>query len=146
MSHVATVKTKISNPQALVRALLRMGIAQDRIELHEKAIQCHGYHQEEKFMANVVVRKATYGSDIGWEKTTDGTYAAHIDDYHYTGQHYNTDWQTQVATYCNVEAVKILFEERNMEYTEKRTDRGLIQVRGVQKEDPRALLRQRGGR
>lgn len=141
MSHVATVKTKIRNPQALVRALTRVGIPQNRIEIHEQAIQCHGYHREEKFMANVVVRKGDSGSDIGWERDKDGTYVAHIDDYHYCGQHYSTEWQNQVATYCGVETTKMELDSQSIEYTEARDDRGRTQIRFKLAEDPRAMLR-----
>jgi hypothetical protein len=142
MSHVATVKTKIGNPQALVRALLRVGIPQNRIEIHEQAIQCCGYHKEEKFMANVVVRKDICGSDIGWERAKDGTYVAHIDDYNYGGrQHYSTAWQTQVATYCGIETTKMELDSQSIEYTEARDDRGRTQIRFKLAEDPRAMLR-----
>lgn len=148
MSHVASMKTKITNPQALVRALIRAGIPQSRIEVHEKAIQCCGYHTEEKYMANVVVRrkvsKVWGGCDIGWEKTADGTYVGHIDAFYYAdlGQHYSTEWQTQVATFSNVEAAKMEMDSRDIEYDETRDDKGRIQIvaRFKLEEDGRSLL------
>jgi hypothetical protein len=134
MSHVSKLKTSITNPQALVRALVRIGIPMSRIEIHEQAQQCCGFHKEEKFMANVIVRKSTKlargGCDIGWEKTEDGTYTAHVDDYNYGGgqQHYSSAWQTQVATYSNVETAKIEMEKRDIEYEEVRDDKNRIQI------------------
>lgn len=134
MSHVAKMQTSITDPKALVEALKKCGIAQARIEVHDKAIQCQGYHAEEKFMANVVVRRkegAWGGSDIGWERGQDGRYVAHLDDYNYSanGQHYSEAWQTNLYTHYNIEKVRMELESRGLEYVEERDTLGRTQFR-----------------
>jgi hypothetical protein len=131
MSHVAKFQTAVVDLEALKRALIRMGIKPSQIEIHNQAIQAHGFHENETFMANLIVRRTQdFGSDIGWERTKEGQYAAHLDDFNYNGiQHYDTDWQTRLYTLYNVEKSKIELESRNIEYEETKDERGRYQIR-----------------
>lgn len=132
MSHLAKLKTSVTDAQALVRALGRMGIDKSRIEVHDKAIQAKGYHQEETFNANVIVRKnGSFGSDIGWEKDgRSGVFAAHLDEYNYSsGQHYSKEWQNRLYTFYNVEKAKMELEAKGIEHEELVDDVGRVQVR-----------------
>ena len=124
MSHVSKMTTAMRNPKALVRALKRLGNKDKNIEVHEEAINCHGYHEEEKYKANIVLRRklsdySAKSSDVGWELQKDGTYAYHGDAFEYSGATvYNEDWHQKLETFYAIEAAKIEYEDRNIEYTE----------------------------
>jgi hypothetical protein len=147
MSHFNDFETTITDPDALVRALARMGIQEKDIEKHSTAVRLNGYHAEEKNNAHVVVRRKVFGtanSDIGWE-LKDGKYVAHIDEFDYgNGSPFNKIWQTKLYTYYNVEKSKIEFEQRGIEYTESKDDKGRIQLRAkfkAQNVGPRIQVR-----
>lgn len=149
MSHLAKFQSSVTDPRALVRALVQMGIQQSQIQCYEKAVQCHGYHNEETFQANVVVRHSGTGSDIGWEKNADGSYTSHIDDYNYNAiggnQHYDQAWQNKCYTRYNVEKSKMELEDRKIPYVEGRDDNGRTTITARFKTDSNRLS-QRGGR
>jgi hypothetical protein len=127
-----------------------MGIQQSQIQCYEKAVRCHGFHENETFNANVVVRhKGSFGSDIGWEKNPDGTYTSHIDNYNYKSgggeQHYDDAWQNKCYTRYNVEKSKMELEARNIPYVEGRDDNGRTTITARFRTDSNRLS-QRGGR
>jgi len=121
MSHLNDFETVVSDQEALIRALGRVGITRSQIEVHNEAQNMQAYHKEDRTKkSHIIVRKNVTGSmsDIGWENV-DGKYIAHIDDYNY-GQRIKVDqnWQNKLYTYYNVEKSKMSLEKRGIEYTE----------------------------
>ena len=125
MSHLSTLKTNITDLEALRRALLHCGVKASQIEISENTpLTARGYHAD-AFHANLVVHKPDkdFGSDIGWEKTADGTYAVHTDGYDYrrgnpNGQFYNESWTNRLNTRYAVEKAKMEFDARGIAYSE----------------------------
>jgi hypothetical protein len=134
MSHTLEFETTITNQDALVRALKRMGVPENCIEIHETATRLNTYHTEEHKFAHVIVRRRVFNnrhsSDIGWE-LVDGVFKAHVDDFEYGGSsiHFNKEWQQKLYTYCNVETMKAEFGKQHMECTETVDKQGRIQLR-----------------
>jgi hypothetical protein len=130
MSHVSKQTTTIRNPKAIVRALERMGYkVGKRVEVHEEAVKCHGYHEEETYKANIVLRRhlgngySNRSSDVGWELQKDGSYAYHGDNFEYSDvECFDDAWQQKFETYAAIEAAKIELEERDIEYEEKQDE------------------------
>jgi hypothetical protein len=135
MSHTLDFETVISDQDALIRALVRMGIERDKIEVHETPVCLRTYHNENK-VAHIVVRRNLVdnfngrASDLGFERNDEGLFVGHIDDFQYPGVTcYNEEWQQHLYTYCEVETAKISFEKKGMEYTETKDQQGRIQLR-----------------
>lgn len=125
MSHTLEFETTITNQEALIRALKRMGVPEHLIEVHETAQRLKTYHSEEYKKAHVIVRRdidrflSGAHSDIGWERNEDGVFVGHIDEYDYRiGMVCDKEWQQKLYTYCNVETLKMEYERQGMEYTE----------------------------
>ena len=127
MSHTLEFETTITNQEALIRALKRMGVPENLIEVHETAACLRTYHTEEYKKAHVIVRRSLENgchwmgrhSDIGWERNEDGVFVGHLDEFNYEVLfHADKEWQQRLYTYCNVETLKIEYERQGMEYTE----------------------------
>jgi len=114
VSHFVSIKTKVRDRLALVRALVRMGFSKDQIEVCDAAREMSDYYGGKK-MANVIIRSRHSGipSDIGFEKSKDGVYVAHVDEYKYSGgTHYNAAWQKKLYTYYGVEKAKMELDKQ----------------------------------
>ena len=132
MSHYLDMKTTITDAEALARALTRMGISRDAIELHDKATTLNGWQGETR-KANVIVRKqwlqshqgqtqwsgGTVYADMGFVQEEDGSYKALVDDHNF-----NPTWVQKMSTYYNIEKSKIELEAKKIKYTES-TEKGL---------------------
>ena len=136
MSHTLDFETVVTDPQALVRALKRMGVPEQDIEIHEIAVRLNTYHEEEHKIAHVIVRRnlgcdySHRNSDVGWEHNDEGVYVGHIDEFDYQNRTcFDKDWQQKLYTYYNVEATKIAFENKGMDYVETKDKAGRIQLR-----------------
>ena len=141
MSHTLTFESVVMDQRALVRALVRIGVSESCIEVHEEPVPMRNYHENEETKANVIVRRKVFAgsrnSDIGWERTDEGTFVAHIDSYNYgDATHFSEAWQQRLYTYYNVEATKIAFEKEGLEYTETTDTDGRIQLRAKFKAAP----------
>jgi hypothetical protein len=83
VSHFTTIKTKISDPRALVLALRDKGF--ETAEVHEEAASLMGYRGDERQQtAEVIVRRKFVGhasNDIGFKRTQDGSFDAIISQY-----------------------------------------------------------------
>lgn len=136
MSHTLEFETTITNQDALVSALKRMGIPENLIEVHETAQRLKAYHEEEVKYAHVIVRRdlnefchGTY-SDYGWERNEEGVFVGHLDEFDYhVGPRLTREWQQKLYTYCNVETMKAEFDKQHMECTETVDNQGRIQLR-----------------
>ena len=134
MSHYNKIKTQITNRDALIKALGKMGYKESQVEVHEEAQHLYGYQGDKRPQkANVIVRRKNVGgaaNDIGWELQEDGTYQAMISDY--DKHKHSTEWQNKLGTHYNVEQSKSTFEQYGWSWTESVTEEGELQVVGVQ--------------
>jgi len=91
MSHLNEMATAMTDKEMLVRALCKkLGIQRRDIEVHDRPVAIHGYHEEDQFVGHVIVRKGKSGipSDIGWE-LKNGAFVGHVDSFDYT----HSEWQ-----------------------------------------------------
>ena len=135
MSHTNDFTTVISDQEALVRALVCMGIPREQIEIHETPVRLKTFHEEEVKHAHVVVRRRLWEgvhSDAGWERNDEGLFVGHIDDYAYgvnaSGLYFSQEWQRKLYTHCNYQTLKLEYERRGMEVTETK-ENGRLQLR-----------------
>lgn len=138
MSHLTSMGCCVADVEALVRALVVMGVNRNQIEVHEQAKQLRTYHAEESKPANVIVRRSVFGhshSDLGWAKQKDGTYVAYVDDFDYrqgsneASLYCSKTWQNKLYTHYNVELAKMELESKKIPYTETRDKQDRIQIR-----------------
>jgi hypothetical protein len=121
------MKTSITDKEMLIRTLMsRMGLKRNQIEVHDRAQRIiNHYHPDEVFVGNVVVRQENTGirSDIGWELTKDGTYAAHLDSYDYQAKtRYDDVWANSIQDTYNLEVCKQGLVDKGRSFTEKLVD------------------------
>ena len=126
MSHYLDMKVPLTDPEAIVRALTRMGFPKKAIEVHEKPVTLIGYSGETR-QANIIVRKEwiqghknsvgmtgyTCYADLGYHLQSDGTYQAYVDDHNF-----NPTWVKKMSTYHNVELAKMRLDDKKIKYTE----------------------------
>jgi len=134
MSHYLDMKTQLTDPEALRRALTHMGFSESEIKVHEKDVRIKDYMgriTDKK--ASVVVdynaasRVGSYPSnDLGFYQTKDGTYGCHMDDGFLDRQH---GFMEKLGTYYNYEKSKIELEARKIPYEELKDDGGRLQLR-----------------
>jgi hypothetical protein len=146
MSHLLDFKTCVTDRNALVRALERMGF-KNKVEVHDKAVLLSGHMIDTgRKLANVIVRKQYTGipADLGFEEKVDAdgntTFVAHIDEYNYSGfleqgMQYNKSWQDKLYTCYNVEKSKMELEAKGIDYTELKDDQGRLQIKATFKKE-----------
>lgn len=128
MSHYVKVVTQIKDRTALIRALERMGF-EGKIEVNEGPVALYGYQGDVRpERAHIVLRRKYVGgssNDIGFERLSDGRYAAHISEFDqgtgsYSGREgqYGKEWQGKLTAYYGIEKSKIEFKAKGMSYTE----------------------------
>ncbi len=85
MSHYVECQTEFRDPQALVAALIECGFTSEQIEVHAEAVPLYGYRGDQRAQqAHIVIRRQHVGpaaNDVGWERTSTGTYRAWISEY-----------------------------------------------------------------
>jgi|GEM_PF-2128517 len=121
MSHFVPLKTTIKDLNILVESLVCLGFKREAIEIHEKnPTSIHDYHKQSA-KAHVAIRSNYTGipSDIGWEKMSDGTFTAHLDDFDYhRGTRYDAVWSSKLQLRYNMETSKKSFKENGWTFTE----------------------------
>jgi len=119
LSHFVEITTAIKNEQALIRALERVGF-KNKIEVHETAQHLYGYQGDRRSQkAHVILRRKYVGhasNDIGFEKTSEGIYRAHISEFDHNN--YGQVWQKNLQKLYAVELSKMEFEKKGWEYEE----------------------------
>jgi Protein of unknown function (DUF1257) len=97
MSHFTRVRTKLRDPDLLVKALTAVGFT--TVEAHDSPQTLYGYHGDARpERAEVIVRRRHIGrlsNDIGFRRREDGDFEAIISDYDRSS--YNRAWLTKVA-------------------------------------------------
>lgn len=92
MSHFTTIKTRITDTEALVEALRDVGFA--GVEVFGQPQHLHGYQGDRrKQTAEVVIRREHVGeasNDIGFKRRGDGEYDAIISEF--DRSKYNSKW------------------------------------------------------
>jgi hypothetical protein len=83
MSHYTSIKTRIQDRGALVKALADVGFTS--VEIHEAPQHLVGYMGDKRLQtADIIIRKRYVGAasnDIGFHRCEDGSYEAIISDY-----------------------------------------------------------------
>lgn len=135
MSHSTQIKTRITDAEVLVQALLRVErpkglrcFTRDQIEVHETAaVMMKTYQGHDLGLANIIIRQKDLGlsNDIGFVRDEDGFYTGVIDAY----QGYDQVWLQRLFTYYGVEKAKKEYKARGIDVTEDRTDDGRIRLR-----------------
>jgi hypothetical protein len=143
MSHLNAFTTEMSDKDALLKALTRMGIPRNCIEVHDRAQPIVGYHgTSDHKVGHIIVRRqhARIPSDIGWEKVGD-KYLAHVDDFDYTHTSwrnqgagpgspiYNQAWNTELLNYYITEKKKAEMEAKGLTVIEERDELNRIRLR-----------------
>lgn len=104
MSHYTRVKTKITNKNAIVAALKKMGFKDHMIEIFDTPQKLKGYGGDARTqLAHIRIKGSGWGynqnyvggasNDLGFERMDDGTYAFHVSDYD-RGK-YGQKWQNK---------------------------------------------------
>ncbi len=121
MSHYIDILTQIYDAKALVRALGRLGF-ENKVEAYEKARNLYGYQGDKRDqVAHVIIRRQHVGqcaNDIGFEKTKDGPFKAHISEFDSKEDKYDDKWQKKLSTYYGVEKAKMEFESKGLKWEE----------------------------
>lgn len=136
MSHYLDMKTQLTDPEALARALTHLGFTTSEIKVHDKDVEIRDWRgnlTDKKASVvvdyNAVTRVGQYPSnDIGFYKNGTGTYKVHMDDGFIARQ---PDFMTKLGTYYNYEKSKIELEARKVKYEEKVDETGRLQLRCV---------------
>jgi hypothetical protein len=134
MSHYVDIVTQIKDLKALIRALGRLGFTQYMIEVHETAMPLIGYQGDSRSQkAHVILRRKYVGSssnDIGFERMSDGRYAAHISEFDqgtgtYAGHEgkYGKTWQGKLSAYYGLEKAKMEYDKKGLKYFEDVDDK-----------------------
>jgi hypothetical protein len=83
VSHFTTIKTRIADVNALVKALADLGFKQ--VEVHEEAQHLYGYQGDQRAQAaEVIIRRRYVGhasNDIGFKRQPDGKFEAIISQF-----------------------------------------------------------------
>jgi hypothetical protein len=126
MSHYVNITTAIKDQKALVKGLGRLGFDASKIEIYSVPQNLYGYKGDKRQeVAHVILRRKYVGgvsNDIGFERKSNGFYAAHISEYDH-GQ-YGNEWQGKLIAYYGVELAKMELENNDMEYIESMDKEG----------------------
>ena len=126
MSHLNEMKTSMTDREMLIRALMRhMKLRRQDIEVHDRAQRINGYHSEDNFVGNVIVRKGKSGipSDIGWE-FKNKIFLGHVDSYDYTQRSWgcsirlDDNWNMGLQQAYNQEVIKQGLTDKGYEIRE----------------------------
>ena len=97
MSHFTRVRTKLRDPELLVKALTALGFT--TVEAHDSPQTLYGYQGDARpERAEVIIRRRHIGrmsNDIGFRRREDGDFEAIISDYDRST--YDQAWLTKVA-------------------------------------------------
>lgn len=80
MSEMQKVKVNFNDQAMIVESLKEMGFVP---QVHEEAVQIRTYYASQERKANIVIPKEQFNgmADAGFERTSDGSYVFHVDDY-----------------------------------------------------------------
>lgn len=140
MSRYCDVKTEFTDRDALVAALLEMGWTEDQIEVHEAAEHLFGYKGDRRNeMAHVIIRRnnvcrgvgrtGSASNDLGFFKTSDGTYRAIISDYdRQIG--FNNSWIGKLKGEYAVQQIRSQVRGRTIQRERLPNGRQIVRIQG----------------
>jgi uncharacterized protein DUF1257 len=112
MSHFTKLKTRIAEPDALIKALADMGFKQ--VEIHETAQNLYGYRGDiRQQRAEVIIRRKHIGkasNDIGFRRREDGTFDVIISDY--DRSKYSQEWLNRLTQRYAYHTARAKLEEQ----------------------------------
>ena len=136
MSHFLQAKSKITDPEALVRALIEKGYKRNQIQVHEKAVAMVGYFgRTGDQKANIILPKTVTGhhSDVGFVKESDGTYTCIVDEYGMGRNKFGAEWRTGLYQEATAQSAIMELEKRKIPYTKTMTD-GKLRIEAIIKD------------
>ena len=113
MSHYTTLRTQLTDADALVAALADLGYPE--VEVHAEVAPQR---------AHVIVRRRHIGpesNDIGFERRDDGRFAAVVSDY--DRARHGEDWLRRLTARHAYHATRATLAEQGVEAVEEETDR-----------------------
>jgi hypothetical protein len=97
MSHFTTIKTQITDTEALVKALADVGFR--KVETHPTPQALYGYQGDLRpESAEVIIRRqhiSSLSNDIGFQRQADGTFEAIVSEF--DRRRYSQDWLNQLT-------------------------------------------------
>ena len=126
MSAYRLIKSQVSDGEAIVAALVDMGIPREAIEIHETPQSLHGYRGDRRAQkAHIIVRRkyinkhfsSGASNDLGFERKADGKYVVHVSDYDQSWWMRKQDRFQQVAA-----AEQATRQARRRGYTVQKTE------------------------
>jgi hypothetical protein len=112
MSHFTVLKTRISDVEALTKALADVGFK--HLEVHEAPQHLYGFQGDRRpQMAEVIIRRKFVGrssNDIGFKRNADGTFDAIISGY--DRRRYSQRWLGQLMQRYAYYVAKANLEEQ----------------------------------
>lgn len=123
MSHYTTLRTQLTDADALVAALADLGYPE--VEVHDEAQPLRGYLGDLRAQrAHVIVRRRHVGresNDLGFERRADGRFVASISD-HDRPRH-GEDWLRRLTARHAYHATKATLGAQGFDLVEEETDR-----------------------
>jgi hypothetical protein len=123
MSHFTTLKTRLTETGALIKALADVGFK--HVEVHEQAQHLYGYLGDRRPQtAEVIVRKKYVGrasNDIGFKRRDDGTFDAIISGYD-RGK-YSQEWLERLTQRYAYHVARAKLEEQGFALVTEEKDR-----------------------
>lgn len=142
MSHYTTCKTKITDRQALIKALQDMGFSKEHIQSHKEAKNLQGYAGDTRAQkAHVIIPRKHVGgaaNDIGFVEQEDGTFGAIISDYDRRSNHcrqsqhtkgirsYDQKWLDKLAQRYAYNKIKSELSDQGFYLEEEREEGGQL--------------------
>jgi hypothetical protein len=124
MSHFTTIRTQITDTDALVKALADVGF--DEVEAHQTAQNLSGYQGDLRSQtAEVIVRRQHIGrasNDIGFKRQDDGTFEAIISEY--DRKKYSQQWLERLTQRYAYHAAMAKLEEQGFTLNTEEVEEG----------------------
>lgn len=123
MSHISSVQVTVTDKEALLKALKRLGLV---AEVHEAAVPVlYRGHARGGVRAHIVVRQPFgYHADLGFELRADKTIATYTDTYYQAGK----DLVNKFTQAYGVEKAKMEARKKGFLAQEKTLDDGTVRL------------------
>jgi hypothetical protein len=119
MSHFTTLKTKITDREALVKALADVGFRE--VEVHDSPKHLRGFMGEIRLTkAEVIIRRKHLGlgsNDLGFQRQKDGTFNAIISSFDRV--RFSQQWVQQVTQRYAYHVAKVKLAEQGFSLIEE---------------------------
>jgi hypothetical protein len=124
MSHFTTIRTQITDTDALIKALADVGF--NEVEVHQTAQHLYGYQGDQRSQtAEVIIRRQHIGlasNDIGFKQQGDGTFEAIISEY--DRKKYSQQWLERLTQRYAYHAAVAKLEEQGFTLNTEEVEEG----------------------